>query len=273
LLAGASEESPVGSAIAEWARARGWALTIGAGEGEIPGLRAAVAVTQDEAPTGSIAASANIEVIVVDPAGITPSENVSTIGGSLRRDQAGFLAGVLAGLASQTGWVGRIDGTGGEQEAIYRSSFVHGLRYGCARCQLISAAVGEANVDFFRANGTDVVWAVPGPAADAALAALAEGGWWVVWSEHPPSGVAEERLVGGVGLRPEAVLGAALDWMMAGESGRDWPYDLSVGSMGLADLNSAALSPGRQRIAAAAVQALASGALDTGIDPLTGEER
>jgi hypothetical protein len=236
-------------------------------------LRAAVAVTQDEAPTGSIAASANIEVIVVDPAGITPSENVSTIGGSLRRDQAGFLAGVLAGLASQSGGVGRIDGTGGEQEAIYQASFVHGLRYGCARCRLISATVGEANVDFFRANGADVVWAVPGPGVEAALAALAEGGWWVVWSEHPPSGVAEERLAGGVGLRPEAVLGAALDSMMAGESGRDWPYELSNGSMGLADLNSAALSPGRQRIAAAAVQALASGALDTGIDPLTGEER
>jgi hypothetical protein len=221
----------------------------------------------------SIAAGADIGVIVVDPAGITPTENVSTIGGGLRRDQAGFLAGVLAGLASQTGWVGRIDGTGGEQEAIYRTSFLHGLRFGCARCQMISAALGEANVDLFRANGVDVVWAVPGPGADGALAALAEGGLWVVWAERPPSGVRAERLVGGVGLMPEAVLGAALDSMMAGEGGREWTYELGNGSLGIADLNAAVLSPGRQRIAQAAVQALASGALDTGVDPLTGEER
>jgi len=74
--------------------------------------------------------------------GIAAGGSVNTIGGIIRRDQAGFLAGALAGLASESGWVGRIDGTGGEAatETIYQASFTHGLRYACPRCRLMTAA-------------------------------------------------------------------------------------------------------------------------------------
>jgi hypothetical protein len=272
VLAGATADSPVGLVLENWVRERGWVLAVREGFGNEPGLGGLVAIAPAAGSIESSLAASGV-VIIVDPPGIAAGGNVSTIGGGLRRDQAGFLAGVLAGLASESGWVGRIDGTGSDQEAVYQASFTHGLRYGCPRCGLVTAMVGEATPDLFRGNGVDVVWAVPGPGADRALAALGESGLWIVWAGHSPAGVRSEEIAGGVGLAPEAVVVQALDALMAGEGGRDWPYEVANGSLALQDLNADAVSPGRQRLLMEAQEALATGVLDTGIDPQTGEER
>jgi hypothetical protein len=273
LLLGASEDTAIGAAAGDWAGLQGWGVTTSAGEAGVPGVQVVVAISPPAGSIEDLAAAAEFGAVVVNPPEAIPGDRISTIGAAVRRDQAGFLAGVLAGLASQTGTVGRIDETGGGYETVYQASFMHGLRYGCPGCGLAAVPVGEASVDFFRANGIDVVWAVPGPEAGAILAALAEGGLWVVWAEQPPAGAAQERLAGGVALRPEAGLAAALDSRVAQEVGRDFPYEIANGSLAIVELQDAALSPGRQRIALEAQAALASGVLDTGIDPLTGEER
>ena len=274
LLVGATADSPLGVVVEGWAREHGWVLAARAGPGNEPGLWGVVAVAPEPGSMESILARSEL-VVIVDPMGIAAGGSVNTIGGIIRRDQAGFLAGALAGLASESGWVGRIDGTGGEAEAqtIYQASFMHGLRYACPGCRLVTAAASEATVDLFRGNGVDVVWAVPGPEADAVLAALAEGGLWVVWAEHAPAGVRPEQIAGGAGFAPEAVVAEALDASLAGEAGRDWAYDVASGSLGFAGLNGDAVSPGRQRLLLEAQEALRTGALDTGIDPQTGQER
>ncbi len=272
LLLGATADSPLGVAVASWVQARGWAVMVSAGPGEQPGLRGVVAVGPEPQSIESIASLSDV-VILVDPNDTEPAANVSTIGGTIRRDQVGFLSGVLAGLASETGWVGRVDGTGGSWEAVYQASFTHGLRYACPRCRLVTATSQEATLDLFRGNGVDVVWAVPGPQADAVLAGLAEGGLWIVWAEAVPAGVRQERMAGGVGFAPEAVIVEALEARLAGEAGRDWPYEAASGSLGLVGLSGEAVSPGRQRLLVEALDALATGELDTGIDPQTGEER
>jgi hypothetical protein len=270
---GASGESSLAMVLAEWAGERGWEIAIGEDPGQVPGLRSVLAVAPDAGSIGPVLEMSGLAVVVVDPGGMTAGGNLSTIGGSIRRDQAGFLAGALAGLSSESGWVGRIDETGGAESAIYQMSFLHGLRFGCPRCQMVSLAAGEATLDRFRSEGVDVVWAVPGPAADAALAPLAEGGMWIVWAEVPPLGILESRIAGGVGFAPEVLVRQALDSILAGDAGRDWPYDVASGGLGLAGLNNDAVSPGRQRLLREAEQALATGALDPGVDPQTGEER
>jgi hypothetical protein len=272
LLLGAAADSALGLAVESWAREHGWRFAVDVVAGNEPGLSGVVAVAPDPGSIESIRAFSGW-LILVDPQGFGPSGNISTIGGSVRRDQAGFLAGALAGMTSGSGWVGRIDGTGGDGEVVYAASFVHGLRYACARCQLVTAAPHEATLDLFRGNGVDVVWAVPGPAADDALAPLAQGGLWIVWADHAPAGVRPAQIAGGVGFAPEAVVGAALEAHLSGELGRDWPYDVANGSLGFSGLNREAVSPGRERLLMEALEALATGALDTGIDPQTGEER
>ncbi len=272
LLLGASQDSPLGVALADWARDRGWILAGGDASG-MPGLRGVVAVGPDAGDAESWSGIPGLAVVAVNPRGIAPSGSRSTIGGSIRRDQAGFLAGVLAGLASESGWVGRINGEAGEEGTVYQASFEHGLRYGCPRCQMVNLALGEATADRFLGNGVDVVWAVPAPGANPVLASLAASGLRIVWAEDPPADAAQEQIVGGVSFAPEALVTRALDSILAGEPASDWPYDLSGGGLRLVEVNDAAISPGRQRLLREAIEGLTTGILDTGVDPRTGEER
>jgi hypothetical protein len=232
-----------------------------------------VAVDGDAGAVEAWSAVPGLPVLVVGPRGIAPSGTLSTIGGSIRRDQAGFLAGVLAGLASESGWVGRIDGEVGEASAVYQAAFEHGLRYGCPRCRMVSLAIGEATSDRFLAGGVDVVWVVPGSGAASLLTSLAGSGLRVVWVEDPPADAPRQQVVGGVRFAPEVLVTMALDSILAGEPASDWPYDLTSGGLQLVEVNDAAISPGRQRLLREAVEGLATGALDAGVDPQTGEER
>jgi hypothetical protein len=272
LLLGSSQDSPLGVALADWVEERGWTLAEG-DTADVPGLGAVVAVRPEAGTAESWSPIPGLAVVVVDPRGIAPGGSLSTIGGSIRRDQAGFLAGVLAGLASESGWVGRIDGEAGEASAVYQASFEHGLRYGCPRCRMLSLAPDEATADRFLASGVDVVWAVPGPEAAPRLTSLAERGLRVVWAVDPPADAPREQVVGGVRFVPEVLVTRALDSILAGEPASDWPYDLSGGGLQPVEVNDAAVSPGRQRLLVEAVEGLATGALDTGVDPQTGEER
>jgi hypothetical protein len=269
---GAPQDSPVGVALADWADERGWILTEGSSS-EVPGLRAVVEVEPEAGAVETWSAVPGLPVVVVGPRESAPGGSLSTIGGSIRRDQAGFLAGVLAGLASESGWVGRIDGEAGEASAVYQASFEHGLRYGCPRCRMVSLALGEATADRFVAGGVDVVWAVPGPGAASLLPSLAGSGLRVVWAEDPPTDAPREQVVGGVRFAPEVLVTMALDSILAGEAARDWPYDLTSGGLRPIEVNDAVISPGRQRLLREAAEGLATGALDTGVDPQTGEER
>lgn len=253
--------------LAAWAEGRGWELSLDSAQSGAPSLQAAVA------PDASAAAGvpAGVPLVVLDGEGLEPGARRSVIGGQGDRwDQAAFMAGALAGLASRSGAVGLIEGPSQGRAAVESAAFVHGLRYGCARCTLVLRTVAEATASAMLANGVDVVFGAGGDATQTALAPLAEAGLWVVWTGAPPQGVAPERLAGGVSFTPQTLALEALEALLAGEAGRRWPLGAQGGGLRLADVQTAAISPGRLRVLEQTLQALAAGELHTGVDAQSG---
>ena len=104
----------------------------------------AAVVSVGEALGGDLqqVAAEGIPIVAVNVPGIEPGASLSTVGNA-RHDQAGFLAGVMTGLASQTGWIGQVTATGGLDEQAYSAGFTQGLLYGCPKCQMISQTAAE----------------------------------------------------------------------------------------------------------------------------------
>ena len=153
--------------LEEWAAQRGWVLSRANPSGAAATLEEAkpqvqAVVSKREALGGDLqlAAEDGIPVVAIDVPGVSPMSALSTVRNP-RHDQAGFLAGVMTGLTSQTGWVGLVTDTGGPDEQAYSAGFTQGLLWGCPKCQLISQTAAEMTLDRFRANTVDAVLLVP----------------------------------------------------------------------------------------------------------------
>lgn len=266
----AAEQPPaLADAVRQWAEGRGWG-TINAAPSEIE------SVLTDHAIDPVMVVSFGLAIdpgerpaVLVEVEGAAPAAAVSTVGApGARYDQAGFLAGVMAGLISQTEWVGDLTSTGGgpsaDDQSAYLAGFGEGLAFGCPRCRRVSLTLGEASVDGYRGQGVDVVFVVPDPETAPVAIALAEAGIWVVWIGDVPPALPAASIAGRVGFAMEPLLFNALDALAAGEAGQAWPYLVQNGGLALADLNEQAISPGRQRLLLEAYQALADGELAVG---------
>jgi len=278
LLLIAAPEGFAAGELAAWAADHGWGVLTSDPEGAsaIVGetrvdLRAIVSFGEHFGGRAAQIAAEVAPVVLVEPAQIEPGPRLSTVGEpGGRHDQAGFLAGVMVGLAGQTGWVGLVEGTGGPLEPVYRAGFEAGVRYGCPKCQLVSLTALEATTDAFRGQGVEVVFVVPGPAADEAGAQLAEGGLWLVWVGDLPT--PNLRVAGQVVFAVDGLIKQALEALQAGQSGAAWPYAVENGGIRLGEVDPEAISPGRQRLLQEAYDAVAAGQLDIGIDPASGQE-
>lgn len=258
-----------------WAQAVGYRLETASGVGteDLPPLGTVVWVSIGELPAWAEGGAAAIPGVVVDPVGVEPSQTVSTVGGpGSRHDQAGFVAGVMAGLASRTWVVGLVDEVGGTRDRVLAQGFLQGVRYSCPRCQIVRQVGAEADAQRLAATGTDVVFVVPGAGYEDVWQRLAGAQVGAVWVGMAPKAVAAQQWVGGVEFDAGELVAAALEALLAGEPGRGWPCSIVQGGMRLA-VGAGWLSPGRLRLVEQVWQALAAGTLDTGIDPVTGEWR
>jgi basic membrane protein A and related proteins len=218
--------------------------------------------------------------------------NLLALGPGARDDQAGFLAGMVAGLATESQIVTVIGDPNSAEGRSYRNGFAHGVLYTCPECRLLNIDVANlddgteasATVVTYFFVGCDVFFAAAGNAGNQALAAAAEAGAGVI-------GVGEDvyltRFGGGSALGAEHVLtsiyfdpGAAvyhaLSAFHAGQplSGAQTftaannaiiiaPYRDPEGALSMLDQTDITKTLAR----------LADGSLETGIDPATGEER
>lgn len=270
------DDPALSDALRQWAAGHGWG-TMEADAEELASIAgdptlAAMAVVSFGQPVSSPAPTVLVEV-----AGAVPSAQVSTVGTpGARHDQAGFLGGVLAGLASQTEWVGELYPAGAADDpaqAAYRDGFAQGMLLGCPKCRVVSLSSAEASVDGYRGQGVDIVFVVPSPETQALAAGLAQAGVWVVWSGPLPEalGAAGSGLAGRISFERDTLVLEALAALAGGATGEAWPYSIQNGGLVLANLNSEAISPGRQRLLEEAYQALASGDLVLEIDALEGQ--
>lgn len=188
--------------------------------------------------------------IVLDPSTLAEGERTSTLGPGLAYDQAGFLAGMAAGLATQTGLIGLTPGAG---EAVgWRTGFEQGVLYSCPKCQL------ETVADPGRpAFAMDVIGIRPG--SELAPAEPTSDAPWLVVFEEAPDGWSE-RVAARVRTAPEALVGPALGRLAEGTPGEAWVFATSGGGL-VTEVNPRAISPGRERLLREAETSLADGRL------------
>jgi hypothetical protein len=278
ILLDGSETTEIETALQAWAADQGWVLERRGvqeleGWSETPGLQAVVEIGTGLTGDELAAAAPEVAVVTVDHASASPGENLSTVGlPNMRHDQAGFLAGALCGLASQS-WVVTAVSNGGEFDAVYYAAFEHGLKYTCPRCWPELLGAWQVTTEALQSRPVDVVFVMPGPDEFPSWSAILATQAWIVHVGEAPQEVPAERIAGSVITDPIPILLAALDGLQAGESGTAWSYAVENGSLLWGTLNTNAVSPGRVRILEAVWQALTSGELDVGVDPQTGVER
>jgi len=225
--------------------------------------------------------------------GAFPPPNLLALGSALsREDQAGFLAGMLAGFATQTQKVAVLSDPNSTEGRKYRNGFLHGVRYACPKCGVDFIDVTDVNdstatiqsATIHISTGFDVFFAAAGQAGNEALVSAAQKGAWVIGSGSDvyvtlfDGGLVAgaERVLTSVYLDPGGAVRAALAAFHDGNplSGVQ-PFSAANGAITLAPYRAAdgPLNALDQAALAAAFARLADGSLETGIDPVTGEER
>jgi len=212
--------------------------------------------------------------------------------GPTREDQAGFLAGMAAGFATENKYVTAISDPNSVEGRKYRNGFLHGVRYACPKCRVefidvadtADAETARTEAAKFVLFGSDVFFAAAGEAGDAALVVAAQKGGWVIGSGNDVyvslfgngSTAGADRVLTSVYLDAGEAVRAALAAFHDGKplSGVQ-PLSAASGAIVLAPIRSPAdrLSIPDQADIATALARLADGSLETGIDPVTGEEK
>ncbi len=263
-------------ALGDWAQERGWLLDSRSAPdladwAEAPGLQAVVEVGTGIAEDELANAAPGVLIVTVDHPTAQPGDRLSTVGApNVRHEQAGFLAGALTGLASQS-WVVAAISSGAEYDAVYLAAFEHGVKYSCPRCWPEMMGAWEATAEELLARRVDAVFVLPG--AGPLPSSLSTAGVWIVYVGDAPPDVPAERIAGSVIFEPQPLVLSALEGLLAGDGGMVWAYAVEDGGLLYGPLNANAISPGRERILETVWQLLASGELDVGVDPITGEER
>ena len=128
----------------------------------------------------------DVQFVLVDYEPLPESKNV--VGLVFAEDEAGFLAGALAGLVSQKGKVAFVGGVDVPPVRKFQVGFEHGVEHTSPRTEVIDTytdtftepeageAAGKAMVD----RGADVVFAAAGSTGGAAIRTAAQAGAWVI---------------------------------------------------------------------------------------------
>jgi basic membrane protein A len=228
----------------------------------------------------------NVKFVLVDesnPSGASTLQNLFAVGGAGNRaDQSGFLAGALAGYVTQAHIAGVVTVGNTLEGRLYGNGFQQGLRYSCGDCTLWPIELANAD-DLEAGQGTaarlinvkvDVMAAFAGAAGEAGVAKAAAQGVWVIGSHDDlaqtlPS--ARERVLASLLYRPDVSLPALVNEVLAGGPVAARPFNLADGTITFSSEFGPDVSPAVIELLASTIDQLASGALDTGVDPLTGK--
>jgi hypothetical protein len=285
------------AALEVMARDKGWKVTrLPAGEevldqalADAPMLVVSVATGLGSSMTQAAAAHPDLHWVAIDEADAQPGTNILVIGPRVREDEAAFLAGALVGIANANNRVGWIGEPGSVRGTMYRNAFVHGVRFSCPLCWIFEegtaegsgAEGGAAVAELLLQRYVDTAGAFPSAAGEAALLTLAthpvrvagsrEGfGAQVLGSQPDAAG----NLLGEVQVHPELLLTEALPRFLAGEAfGGSLAYSIENGGLAYAPFQTTWITPGLQANLDEMMAQLATGDLQIGINPETGEEQ
>lgn len=127
-----------------------------------------------------------VHFLVVDHEPLAEAKNVTGL--TFAEDQAGFLAGALAGLVTESNIVGFIGGMEVPPVRKFQLGFEHGVAFTNRRAKVLvtytdsftDAGAGEQAAAELVRQGADVIFAAAGGSGSAALRAAAADGAWVI---------------------------------------------------------------------------------------------
>ena len=256
-----------------------------------PGLVAAVESGFGQAVYSAAQARPEIRFVAVEETGVQPLPNLLVVGGdNFRRDQAAFMAGLLASIENTNDYVGWIGEAGTTRGKIYQNGFRHGIRYLCPRCrvfdfELAASADGAAGVD--TASQLLTTTSTPPPRFPARREMRPSPICRRTGSASPAPDRISIPAFSPTAPPPErkafwgrSLSGRIFCWRICCRdlwTARYFPeavsYSLENGSLEFGPFPNAWISAARREYIQKILAEVASGRLDIGIDPQTGEER
>jgi len=248
-----------------------------------PDLRLVVALPPDPGLAALATAAPGTQFLALDMPDLAAAANLHALpGNGSRPDQQGFLAGYLAALVTPDWRVGVISNAETPQGKANQQGFLNGVIFYCGLCRpafppfvqypvtaSLAAGAGQveqqAAADSLIAQGVTTVYVAPGAEDDWLLQYLAGQGVNLIGGSTPPPGI-QGNWIATISSDPLAGLRQAWEQALNGE-----PVASSEAPLAISEVNEALLSVGRQRLAEQVRDELASGLIDTGVDPLTGE--
>lgn len=241
-----------------------------------------VLVLPPDPGVAALASSAlNAQFAAIGVEGASPAANLSVIGAEgFRPDQEGFIAGFLAAVITPDYRVGVISPADTATGLAATQGFMNGAKYYCGRCVPAyppfhvypvsgEAATGSgddvgAAFDRLVGLGVTTIYLGPGVSPQALPPNAADRG--VVLLGAAPTGSAAWAAT--VRSSPEQALQALWPDLVQGHGGKTLPLPITI-----VDVDPAAVSEGRLRLANQVLTELASGLIDTRVDPSTGQPR
>ena len=207
-----------------------------------------------------------------------------------REDQAGFLAGALAGLMSESQTVGIVAGIEIPPVKKFRNGYEHGVAYVCADCDTVGVYIdsftdparGKTAALSQIAEGADVIFGAGGPTGSGGILGAAQDGVWVIGVDQDEyfttfkGGEADgaDMILSSAMKRVDNAVFDSIKSMVRGsfKTGTS-VYDAASSGVGLADFHDAdAAVPDDVKAQLDDIRArLASGELLTGVDGGSGD--
>ncbi len=241
-----------------------------------------------DATHAAAAANPDVYFIGVDQGFAEPLPNL--VGVQFREDQAGFLAGVMAGLMTESNVVAGVYGIDVPAVVKYRNGYEAGLAYVNPDAVALGVYIdsftapdrGAAAAEQFIGEGADVIFGAGGPTGSGAIKYAAENGALVIGVDQDEYsttfGAGEtpgaENLITSAMKRVDSGVYFSIEALVNG--GEGWPTDsflmLSAENdgVGFAPAHDADVPEEVAEAVQEALDALKDGTLDTGIDPITG---
>ncbi|MFN8372241.1 MAG: BMP family ABC transporter substrate-binding protein [Anaerolineae bacterium] len=238
------------------------------------------------------AAQANPDILFLGVDQSLENGLVNYVGLQFREDQAGFLAGAMAALMTQSNTVAGVYGPDIAPVVRYRSGFEQGARYinpditilGDYLDSFTSIMGGANSARQFIEQGADVIFGAGGPSGSSAISAAAAQGAYVI-------GVDQDEyfttFAGGAAAGADRIITSALKRIDNGiynlveivvnrdeiswPGGTNYVLDVANYGIGFAPSHDAAVPQEVTDRLNQILEGLRDGSITTGVDPVTGE--
>jgi hypothetical protein len=243
-----------------------------------PGLQVVIALPPDPGIAALAAAAPQVQFLAINIPGVSPGGNISVLSGGAQSEIAAFLAGYTAALTTEDYRIGMIIPKDNPDAIRALNAYANGMKFYCGICPRlffhqwgypqyveISAEEDPANYDAYAdililQYKVATIYLYPDIAIPDLYTYIGTTGTSMIGTVSP-----EQRPAGWImTIQPDIIKAIQNAWpdLASGKGG------ITVQSpLGLSDIDSSLLSPGKQRLVEQALNDLQAGLINIGANP------